>query len=299
VITILILNYVQWGDTSKCVRSLRQSTYTSYEIVIIDNGSPNDSEQQLRKEFPDLTFYQTGKNLGYTGGINFGIRKVLQGKSEFILILNPDTEVDPFCLSRLVRALEENQDAAVAGGTILYASDHQKIWYAGGELIPWKGVAEHFTTMRGEDDLVPGRFRKVTFVTGCAMLLRVSAINSIGFLDERFFMYLDDIEYCARVQRLGFSLIYVPGATIFHNVVWVDEAVHKLYYSIRNRFLLIRTSFFGIDRWFGLFYFSLSLIVKLVNWRFTNYGFFRAAWMGIEDYFLGNFGPGRGLGHVE
>jgi len=117
-------------------------------------------------------------------------------------------------------------------------------------------------------------------------------------LDERFFMYLDDVEFCVRAENAGFQLIYVPAARITHNVVWVDKAIHKMYYSVRNRYLLIHTSFVGYDRWFALIYFTLSILVKMINWRFGNDQYFKASKMGIEDYLAHNFGPGRGLDFV-
>jgi GT2 family glycosyltransferase len=297
-VTVLILNYLHWDDTAACVRSLQRCTYRNYNIVILDNASPNDSEIQLRKLFPDLIFFQLGKNLGYTGGINYGIRKILEGDTEYILIINPDTTVDPGFLDHLVAGISKNPKAAIAGGTIFYSDNSNRLWYAGGRLLPWKGYAEHFTALENGDCSGATTFKQVTFVTGCLMLLRVKALKTIGFLDERFFMYFDDIEYSARVRRLGFDLLYVPEAKIFHKIVSENEAVYKLYYSVRNRFLLIRTAFSGISRWIAVLYFSLSLTVKMAMWWFNDIELFQVSRAGIEDYFAGRFGSGRGLGYL-
>jgi GT2 family glycosyltransferase len=295
-VTIIVLNYIHWESTVACVRSLLLSTYQNYEIILIDNASPNDSEVQLRKLFPGLVFFQTGNNLGYTGGINYGIKRVLEGDSEYILVINPDTTVEKDLLVHLVASMIKNPTAAIAGGTIYYSDDTNRIWYAGGKLVPWKGYAEHFTTLVNNADASTDR--QVTFVTGCLMLLRVSALRNIGLLDDRFFMYLDDIEYSSRVRRFGYELLYVPEAKIFHKIIGHDEAVYKLYYSVRNRFLLIKTAFSGLSRWVAVLYFSLSLMVKMMIWWFNNAELFQASRMGIEDYFRGRFGPGRGLGYL-
>jgi GT2 family glycosyltransferase len=297
-VSIIVLNYMQWHDTIACVCSLQRCTYQNYEIVLIDNGSPNDSENQLRKQFPDLTFFQTGNNLGYTGGINYGIKKVLQGNPEFVLVINPDTTVEPSFLDHLVAGMVGNPNAAIVGGTIFHSNDKNKIWYAGGKLLPWRGLAHHFTSLVEGAVTPQEKFIRVTFVTGCLMLIRVSALNNIGLLDDRFFMYYDDIEYCSRAQRLGYILLYVPEAKILHNIVCVDKAVYKLYYSMRNRYLLIRTAFSGMQRWTAMIYFSISIIVKMINWRFVNVKYYQALRMGIEDYFAGRFGRGRGLEYV-
>jgi GT2 family glycosyltransferase len=296
-VTVLVLNYLRWDETAACVRSLKASSYKNCDIVLIDNGSTNDSELQLRRQFPELTFYQTGKNLGYAGGINYGVNKVLKGQCEYILVLNPDTTVHQSCVEHLVAGLMANPNAGIAGGKIVRSDDAQKIWYGGGRIVQWKGLAEHFTDSVAIDE--SETCRPVSFVTGCAMLVRTDVLRRCGLFDERFFLYYEDIELCARVRRMGYELIYVPRALITHNVVSVDHAVHKLYYSMRNRFLLIKTALRGADRWIATVYFCISMTVRLVQWRFSNYRYFKVTWMGIQDYFLGNFGPGRGLGPIQ
>jgi GT2 family glycosyltransferase len=297
-VSVLVLNYIHWTDTVACVRSLQQCTYKNYSIVILDNASPNDSEVQLQKIFPDLTFLQTQENLGYTGGINYGIKKILEGNTEYILVINPDTTVARDLIDRLVAGMIRNPTAAIASGTIFYSDNSNRVWYAGGRLLPWKGYAEHFTALENGDDSGFTTFKQVTFVTGCLMLMRVKDLKTVGFLDERFFMYLDDVEYSVRVQRLGFDLIYVPEAKIYHRIVCQDEAIYKLYYAVRNQFLLIKTSFTGVSGWIGLLYFSLSLTIKMLTWWFNNTEKFQVSRMGIEDYFAGRFGPGRGLEYL-
>ena len=99
-ISVLLLNYYKWQDTVDCIESLRKCTYPNYNVVIVENASPNESEKMLRDYLPDMKIYQTGKNLGYTGGINYGIRKALEENPEFILVLNQSGHL---CRSEIFR----------------------------------------------------------------------------------------------------------------------------------------------------------------------------------------------------
>ncbi|MGD8306840.1 MAG: glycosyltransferase family 2 protein, partial [Ignavibacteria bacterium] len=242
-VVILILNYQKWKDTTECIQSLLKCNYSNYQIVIVDNDSQNESISMIENTFPFIPIYRTHKNLGYTGGINFGMDKIVEYKPEYVLIINPDTIVTPDFLNHLVEGMELCPSAAAACGTIYHYQPNSKIWYAGGKMIPWRGLAVHNKSI---PPLQTGeKFKYVTFVTGCMMLLRESVLPIIGKQDERFFLYLDDIEYSARMMSKGYDLIYVPGSVIYHNWIDLDVSIYKLYYSVRNRLLLVDTSFKG------------------------------------------------------
>lgn len=288
LVAILLLNYRNWQDTVACVESIQRIIYNNYSILIVDNGSPNKSVSEMCSRLKDIQIVETGRNLGFTGGVNFAIRHALALKPKYILNLNPDTVVEPQFLSCLVGALEENSEAAIACGTIYHLSDKSSIWYAGGKLIPWRGLAVHFKSLRFSKPYA------VSFVTGCMTLLRVDALATIGLQDERFFMYLDDIEYSARVQRHGFQLLYVPHAVIYHRQEQNEESAFKLYYSVRNRLLLIDSAFSSVAQGIARVYFLLVITSKLIAWRIAKPTMYKAALQGLQDYFVKNLGEGRG-----
>ena len=294
-VVIILLNYIKWQDTVACIQSLSDCGYKNYEILIVDNASPNNSVLELAKRFPTIKICSTKKNCGYTGGINSGVLHALESKPEYILVLNPDTIVAPFFLDYLVEAMEECSDAAAASGTISVFPQTSKIWYAGGRLNAWRGLAIHNTRLPSDSNGEKTRFRPVSFVSGCMVLLRVSMLESIGMQDERFFMYLDDIEVPARILKKGFSLIYVPKAMIFHRVSKEAESVFKYYYTARNRLLLINTAFSWFPRFFARGYFLCVITLKMIFWRIVHPQFYRATRMGLEDYFAKRFGEGRGI----
>lgn len=294
-VTAIILNYNLTDYTIECVRSLKAVDYPSLEILIVDNGSSDRPAERLRQAFSGVQIRSTGENLGYTGGINAGIRYVMENPPDYILVLNPDTEVDSAFLSHLVRAMEENPRAAGACGTIYTHHDRTLVWYGGGRMIPLRGLAVHDQMNRHVEPSLLGTPRPVTFITGCLILFRASQLKEIGGEDERFFMNLDDVELSARIQRKGFELLYVPRAIIYHKVLREEDSPLKAYYTVRNRLLLIRTSWRGIVRIVATAYFLIVITAKLAFWFFTNRPFFGAARMGLADYFRGNFGKGRGL----
>ena len=124
-------------------------------------------------------------------------------------------------------------------------------------MIPWRGLAVHKHELPSAHNGIARKSIEVTFVTGCMICVRCSALPTIGLQDERFFMYLDDIEYSARISKKGFTLLYVPEAVIYHRMDTAEESPFKLYYSVRNRFLLISTSFSSIEKLIAIMY-SLS-----------------------------------------
>lgn len=294
LVYILILNFNRWRDTLECIESLKKINYNKFRILVVDNSSTDDSFN-IFKKVTDIELVKTESNLGYTGGVNFGIRLLEKKSPDYILILNNDTIVTSNFLRILVNALERNSKAAAACGTILCDHDREKIWYASGKLVPWRGLAVHFN--KGKNFNLSKRYRvsKTSFVTGCMLLLRGSFINQIGLEDERFFMYLDDIEYSARILKKGYELLYVPDAIIYHKVLDETVSPFKLYYSARNRLLLISTAFNNFSGLIAKFYFLSVIYSKLVFWKFTKPAFFQAAKMGIKDYFKKNFYKGNGF----
>ncbi len=291
----IILNFNLVEYTIGCIKSLTKVEYPCLEILVIDNGSTDDSIPRLESTFPWLKIHSTGENLGYTGGINVGFRKAMESSPEYILVLNPDTEVDPYFLGHLVQAIEGSRQVAAVGATIYMHHDKERVWYAGGRIVWWRGLAVHDRKGEFVDPSTLGDPKQVTFITGCLVLFRADLLNSLGMEDERFFMYLDDIEFSARILAKGYSLLYVPRAVIYHKVLGEKESRLKLYYSVRNRLLLINTAVQGLNRFIAIIYFTIVILLKIGGWLITKRGFARVATYGLIDYFRGDLGKGRGV----
>lgn len=293
-VIIILLTYNRLGDMIECIDSLQRCTYPSMELLLVDNGSTNGTYEKLQKRYPRIAMISTGRNLGYTGGINIGLTHALKRTPQYVLILNEDTVVEPGFLEPMIEALHNHPNAAVACGTICCHHDRSRLWYAGGRLIPWRGLAVHDHKGKPTSVIRKHGPQKVSFVTGCMLLLRSSAIPDIGLEDERFFLYLDDIELSARIGMKGYELLYVPESIIYHKVLGERDSPRKLYYSVRNRLLLIESAFPSTKLIASAYYLAV-IAAKMSVWVIKNPDFFKAARSGLTDYFKRQFGEGRGI----
>jgi GT2 family glycosyltransferase len=142
-VTVVVLNWCDAPSTAACLASLRACTYPELSILLVDNGSPDGSGDELRDLFPDVGFLQTGENLGYTGGNNRGIRRALEEGADHVLVLNHDTLVEPGAVGLLVETAEAEERAGAVAPTIVRMNDPARIWYAGGDFDPVRALGVH------------------------------------------------------------------------------------------------------------------------------------------------------------
>lgn len=238
---VIVLNWNNKADTIDCLRSLEGVRYPCFEAVVVDNGSTDGSAAALRDAFPGLRIIETGKNLGFAGGNNAGIKDALARGFDYVLLLNNDTIVDPSFLEEMVRAGESDPCIGIVGSRIYYYGEPGRIWYAGGTVNYWTGRLEHvgFKDMDGEKYGTAG---ETAMVTGCAMFIKRSVLEKIGLLYEPMFLYFEDSDFCARAARAGFRLAYAPSAKIWHKVSSTTSKLKgvQAYYNIRNWLLFMR-----------------------------------------------------------
>jgi len=251
LVSVIVLNWNGLADTLACLESLRRLDYPDYGVVVVDNGSTDGSPAAIRKRFPEVTLIETGENLGYAGGNNVGLRHALAQGAGYALLLNNDTEVAPDFLRRLVEAAQSDPQIGVAGPMIYYYDQPEVIWSAGGAIDWQRGK----TWMVGLDERDSGQFgtvpREVDFVTGCALLVKRPVLEQAGLLDERFFVYYEEVEWCVRARRTGFKIVHVPQARIWHKISPGAQADSPLvhYYMTRNRLLFLRATGAGWRAW--------------------------------------------------
>ena len=303
LVAAVLLNYKRPYDTIECVKALRKSTYSNLHMIVVDNASPDDSVYQISKALPGVEIIQADKNRGYAGGMNTGIRRAFQLSPQYILLANSDTIAAEYFLEMLVEALEKEPVAAAASGTIYYYPGRNKIWYAGGTIRYWRASAFSHHHLVGDGKVNVETVQYVSFVSGCAFLVRSAVLIQVGLFDERFFMYLEDTELCSRLIRSNFRLLYVPNAVLFHKVY--DERLQPLsvYYSIRNRLLFLKLSGQGLSRFIGFIYLSSVLALKMLLWLLLKPPLFIACRWAIQDFVTGKFYEGSGSvlrnAHIE
>ena len=218
IVTAIVLNWCDEEATAACLRSLLKSDYSTLKLLLVDNGSPDDSFEGLRASFPEIEFLQTGENLGYTGGNNRGIERALRGNADYLLILNNDIVVDPCAVSKLVD-VAENSDKKIGGivPKILYYDDPDRIWYAGGEFSPMLGLGLHWREGTPDRSDNSEGIRDITFMTGACCLLSAEALSKLKGFDEDFFAYVEDAELSLRMRQAGYKMNYQPAARVLHH----------------------------------------------------------------------------------
>lgn len=300
-VAIVILCYNGLADTLACLRSLHalDDPEGAIELVVVDNASVDGTPEAVHRAYPRVTVIETGANLGYAAGNNVGLRYALERGHDYALLLNNDTEVASDFLRRLVEAVEDVPTIGAAGPLIYYAEEPDLIWSAGG-IVEWQ---RGLSRMRGNGERDRGQYTQmceIDFASGCALLMRRSALERVGLLDERFFMYYEETEWCARLARAGMCTVYVPQARLWHKIPVADriDKPYVAYYMTRNRLLFLRATGGGVAAWLNAVIaqdlrtcLSLSLRPKWRGRRAQR----DAMLLAWRDFLTGRFGMASGL----
>jgi GT2 family glycosyltransferase len=211
---VVTLNWNLSADTIACVESVVAAGVASERIVIVDNGSTDDSVRRFRTRFPTASLICNQRNLGFGEGMNQGIRHALERGASSVLILNNDTIIDPHMVTILVEAYDALEDAAILGPAIYYHDMPSRIWRLGDKRVRWLPMP---LRVRRDPERCPSPFQ-VDYVTGCGMLTRREVFERIGLFDKRYFMYFEDADFCRRARDAGFTVWCVPQARMWHKV---------------------------------------------------------------------------------
>lgn len=298
---VVILNWNGIKDTLECLKSVRrlQSTGYSLQAIVVDNKSTDNSVATLKKQkgirHQSITLLENKENLGFAGGNNIGIRYALKSGADFVLILNNDTIVDKNLLIRLIEAAEKHKSAGILSPKIYFAegfeyhkdkykdSERGKvIWYVGG-IMDWNNVVG---SNYGVDDVDLGQYhitREIDFATGACMFIRRTAIERVGYFDEKYFLYLEDADFSIRAKQKGFKVLFVPDAHLWHKVSQSSGIGSELndYYITRNR-LLFGLKYAPIRAKLALLRESIKFLITGRKWQKQ----------GVIDFYQWNFGKG-------
>jgi len=214
---IIILNWNGRDDTLVCLDSVRKLDYPDYHVAVVDNGSTDDSVKAIQACYPPavwLTLIRNDQNLGYTGGNNVGMRHAMEHGAEFVWLLNNDTLVEPDSLSALIKIAGDNPSAGIVGPKVLCYPNTHLLYSRGESYSLWfnRRSVNIGEVDQGQDKLP----RKVDYVVGCSMLASKTFIEQVSMLDETYFAYFEEIDWCLRGRKKGFDILYVPGAVVYH-----------------------------------------------------------------------------------
>jgi hypothetical protein len=292
-VVVIVLNWNGLQDTLECLASLREVRYDDFEVLVVDNGSEDGSEEVLRERLPDLPLLQTGANLGFAGGNNAGIRWALERGADYVLLLNNDTVVDADFLAPLVAEAERAPEVGIVGAAIAYQEQPSRLWaYGGGRFDIATGWVRHLQSPAASEDLRTRGCREF-YVTGCTMLLKRSVLEAVGLLDETYFHFCEDVDLCLRAKAAGYRVSVAGDSRLRHKVSATTRVSSPLflYYNLRSRLTLVRR--FGPEGapsrravavlWLRLWRPAVSSGMAWSGWRAL-----RRAW---RDFLAGETGP--------
>lgn len=229
---IIILNWNGLKDTLECLRSLEALSYPNFSVIVVDNASTEDPTEILTSEFPNVNVLRLSKNLGYAGGNNAGIKWGLEKAADFFWLLNNDTTVPADTLSILVKKANSDQRLGLLSPVIYNDDDSQSIQCIFG-YVDWKNF-EYGATWKPDQTIPEGAS---TYLWGTALLIRRDVIERVGLLDEKYFAYAEDRQYCIRAQSEGFEVDVAMDAGVIHK--WArasggHNSPIKIYLAYRN-----------------------------------------------------------------
>ncbi len=256
-ILAIILNWNGFDDTVACIQSLKESTLQLSSILLLDQASPDDSGKKLEQLYQldkQVMVILNDKNYGFSGGVNIGIRRALEMGADFVFLINNDTIVDKDCVSLLYDTIKDDLKVAVVGPSILYYSKPNIIWQAGGYFSKLKmGVivpSKNMTLSALSQEVA-----QVSFLTGCALMIRKETFEQVGYLDTSYFFYMEDVDFSLRVTNSGLRMCYNPIAKVWHKIddIAVDRTTpFVLFHIAKSNVIMLRKRFFGFLMLYGL-----------------------------------------------
>ena len=211
-LSIVIVSYNARADLERCLESLvTHPPAVDHEIVVVDNASTDDTVEALRSRWPGVRLIEAGDNLGFSRGNNVGIR---QSFGELVLLLNGDTLVPPGALDALVAVLDRRPDVAIAGPRLVDAAGQAELSF-GRMISPVNELRQKLRARRSVERLTSVE-REVDWVSGACLLVRRADADAVGLLDERYFMYTEDVDFCAAVRARGRKVLFTPRGQIVH-----------------------------------------------------------------------------------
>lgn len=222
-LAIVIVTYNSMTEIDACLESLIGHTHPfPTTITVVDNQSADGTAAHVRARWPGVTVIESGGNVGFSRANNIGIRA---SDSEYVLLLNPDTVAPPGAIQTLVRGLASHQDAAIAGARLLNERGFPELSW-GPPISPWNEVKQkYFSSLYHRKvrfiirkvDKLSRIAREVAWVSGACMVIRRADLEAVGLLDERFFMYTEDVDLCVQMAKRGRKVLYIAGAEVMHH----------------------------------------------------------------------------------
>ncbi len=285
-VNVVILNWNARADTLDCLHRLSGWARIEARICVVDNGSEPDDSAAIRDAFPNALVLRSDENLGFSGGTNLGLRRVLEDSEAPVLLLNNDVHLDEEAVEALLATFASDRRCAIAGPLVFSATEPSRILSAGNRS-PVLHRDHSITTPP------PGRdVYSVQFVTGAAALIRAAVLREVGLLCEQYFFGLELADLCRRIRDRGYRCLVTTASRVEHDIhrssAWRETLY--VYYAVRNRMLYARRFLrfswpFVVAVWAA---YGLQQAARL--WLKERRGTATAIFLGVRDGLRGRFG---------
>lgn len=293
---IVILNWNGLQDTLECLESVFKLDYPNFEVIVVENGSTDNSVEVIRKTYPQVILIKSKVNLGYTGGNNIGMRYALKNKADYVWLLNNDTVVEADTLSKLLKKAEQCPEAGLISPVVYYYDAPGKIQFCGSyaDLNNQKIVYPVDKNLYVREDFTNG---ENVCLWGTALLIKRNVIDKIGYLDEEIFAYYEDTEYSLRAIKAGFRNLVEIYAKVHHNnqspdAKMEEKGLHYYHLTARNEYLMWTKYLKGISKILYIRKYFANVIGKAATYRFYLGDEFADAWLnGAWSGICRRYGP--------
>lgn len=263
-IFVIILNYKRYGDTKRCLGSIFASDLPKESIVlVVDNSQVGQEQNELKKKFHSITLIPNKKNVGFATGNNIGIQYALKQGATHILIVNPDTVIPKTFFAPLLSTIHSNPNTGIVAPALKHRQKNE-IFYGLDGSIDWRtGKPTHVNVISIKDTSTI----KAEFVSFACVLIAASVFAKIGLIDEGYFMYLEDVDFCLRARQANFRVYLNPTVVVEHKTSSsFRRPTDKLFYSFPSHLYFITKWMAFPQKIFAILYICLFYPYLYLLW---------------------------------
>jgi len=281
---VVTLNWNLQDDTIACVESVLAAGASQSQIIIVDNGSIDNSVAAFATHFPTISLICNKRNLGFGGGMNKGIQCALKQGAASVLILNNDTVIDQKMIQSLLETAATLNNPGILGPAIYHYDTPEQLWKLGDIQRRWLPMP---LTVKLDTKSLPNTPPfQVDYVTGCGMLVRREVFEQVGLFDTRYFMYFEDADFCRRARDAGYTVWCVPQAKMWHKVSLTaqrDKPFNRYHRSL-NQVRFYHEHPHGPVAILRYGYIAIKLIKTMLNdIVHKDWGLIGSLWKGTRD----------------
>jgi GT2 family glycosyltransferase len=268
LVSVITVNFKQTEVTLRMLQQLRKSSWKQLEVILVDNAAESDDTGLFEAAYPGIRVIRSIENRGFAGGNNLGLAVA---KGDYLFLLNNDAFVEEDTIATLVGSLQSQATLGAVSPKIKYFGTNT-IQYAGFSPISRiTGRSIAFGKWQ-EDNGQCNRSGQIAYTHGAAMMLTRAAFEQVGDMDESYFLYYEELDWCERIRKAGFDLFYEPKATVYHaaSASTGVGSPFQLYYLTRNRILFQHRWSTTFQFIFSLFYLTTVCLIKYIKFVLSN-----------------------------